>query len=219
MGQTFRHQPGRTVTEADNVWFSCLTMNPQSLHVDFHAAAKAEFGKPLVNSLFTLGDAEREEAVDQRLAELGLRRRMKVDVERLGVHREAREPHVVRLGDRPAGLVPKGLSHLEVLQVLSRHVAPPDVVRVPCLTAVEPDSINDAPWKTLTTSRSSAAASWASPPRGPSARGARERGSSSSRRKPSSPRTRPATTRASSTPGSTTSRARTRRSSASRARR
>src|SRR5207248_2998872 len=55
IGQTFRHQPGRTVTEADNVWFSCLTMNPQSLHVDFHAAAKAEFGKPLVNSLFTLG--------------------------------------------------------------------------------------------------------------------------------------------------------------------
>jgi len=57
IGQTFRHQPGRTVTEADNVWFSCLTMNPQSLHVDFHAAAQAEFGKPLVNSLFTLGVA------------------------------------------------------------------------------------------------------------------------------------------------------------------
>jgi acyl dehydratase len=57
IGQTFRHQPGRTVTEADNVWFSCLTMNPQSLHVDFHAASKAEFGKPLVNSLFTLGVA------------------------------------------------------------------------------------------------------------------------------------------------------------------
>jgi acyl dehydratase len=32
-------------------------MNPQSLHVDFHAAEKAEFGKPLVNSLFTLGVA------------------------------------------------------------------------------------------------------------------------------------------------------------------
>ena len=57
IGQTFRHQPGRTVTEADNVWFSCLTMNQQSLHVDFHAASKAEFGKPLVNSLFTLGVA------------------------------------------------------------------------------------------------------------------------------------------------------------------
>src|SRR5881396_1353430 len=57
VGQVFQHQPGRTVTEADNVWFSCLTMNPQPLHVDFHAAEKAEFGKPLVNSLFTLGVA------------------------------------------------------------------------------------------------------------------------------------------------------------------
>jgi acyl dehydratase len=57
IGVVLRHQPGRTVTEADNIWFSCLTMNPQPLHVDFHAAAKAEFGKPLVNSLFTLGVA------------------------------------------------------------------------------------------------------------------------------------------------------------------
>mgnify|MGYP003586172324 CR=1 FL=1 len=57
IGQKFRHQAGRTVTETDNVWFSCLTMNPQPLHVDFHAAAQAEFGKPLVNSLFTLGVA------------------------------------------------------------------------------------------------------------------------------------------------------------------
>ena len=57
VGDVFRHQPGRTVTESDNVLFSCLTMNPQPLHVDFHAAAKAEFGKPLVNSIFTLGTA------------------------------------------------------------------------------------------------------------------------------------------------------------------
>jgi acyl dehydratase len=57
VGTVLRHQPGRTVTEADNIWFSCLTMNPQPLHVDFHAASKAEFGRPLVNSLFTLGVA------------------------------------------------------------------------------------------------------------------------------------------------------------------
>jgi len=57
VGQVFQHQPGRTVTEADNVFFSCLTMNPQPLHIDFAAAAKAEFGKPLVNSLLTLGIA------------------------------------------------------------------------------------------------------------------------------------------------------------------
>jgi acyl dehydratase len=57
VGAVLQHQPGRTVTESDNVFFSCLTMNPQPLHVDFHAAAKAEFGKPLVNSLLTLGIA------------------------------------------------------------------------------------------------------------------------------------------------------------------
>jgi acyl dehydratase len=57
VGQVFHHQPGRTITEADNVFFSCLTMNPQPLHVDFHAAEKAEFAKPLVNSIFTLGVA------------------------------------------------------------------------------------------------------------------------------------------------------------------
>ena len=57
VGHVFQHQPGRTVTESDNVFFSCLTMNPQPLHVDFHAAAKAEFGKQLVNSLLTLGIA------------------------------------------------------------------------------------------------------------------------------------------------------------------
>ncbi len=57
IGDVFGHQPGRTVTESDNVFFSCLTMNPQPLHVDFHAASKAEFGKPLVNSILTLGIA------------------------------------------------------------------------------------------------------------------------------------------------------------------
>ncbi len=57
IGQTFRHQPGRTITEADNVFFSTMTMNQQPLHVDFHAAAQAEFGKPLVNSLLTLAIA------------------------------------------------------------------------------------------------------------------------------------------------------------------
>jgi acyl dehydratase len=57
VGHVFQHQPGRTITEADNVFFTCLTMNPQPLHIDFEAASKAEFGKPLVNSLLTLGIA------------------------------------------------------------------------------------------------------------------------------------------------------------------
>jgi len=45
----------RTITETDNVWFSLLTMNVQPLHIDAHYAAKSEWGKPLVNSLFSLG--------------------------------------------------------------------------------------------------------------------------------------------------------------------
>ena len=57
VGDVFRHAIGRTITEADNVFFSTLTMNPQPLHIDFHAASQAEFGKPLVNSLLTLGIA------------------------------------------------------------------------------------------------------------------------------------------------------------------
>ncbi len=45
----------RTVTEADNVLFCSMTMNVQKLHLDAEFAAATEFGKPLVNSLFTLG--------------------------------------------------------------------------------------------------------------------------------------------------------------------
>jgi acyl dehydratase len=55
VGQVFRHGLTRTVTESDNVLFSVMTMNPQPLHVDFDFASKTEWGKPLVNSLFTLG--------------------------------------------------------------------------------------------------------------------------------------------------------------------
>ena len=45
----------RTVTETDNVLFTTMTMNPQPLHLDHEFAASTEFGRPLVNSLFTLG--------------------------------------------------------------------------------------------------------------------------------------------------------------------
>ena len=50
------HAVRRTVTEADNVWFSTATMNPAALHLDAQWCAEhSEFGKPLVNSFFTLG--------------------------------------------------------------------------------------------------------------------------------------------------------------------
>ncbi|MCP4005294.1 MAG: MaoC family dehydratase [bacterium] len=55
VGDVFNHQPGRTITETDNLLFSTLTMNPQPLHLDAEYAASAEFGQILVNSLFTLG--------------------------------------------------------------------------------------------------------------------------------------------------------------------
>jgi acyl dehydratase len=55
VGTTFLHRVRRTVTEADNVLFTTLTMNPQPLHLDAAFAATTEFGQPLVNSLFTLG--------------------------------------------------------------------------------------------------------------------------------------------------------------------
>jgi acyl dehydratase len=54
-GMVFNHEWSRTITETDNVWFSLLTMNVQPLHFDAHYAAKSEWGKPLVNSLLTLG--------------------------------------------------------------------------------------------------------------------------------------------------------------------
>jgi acyl dehydratase len=54
VGTLYRHRPGRTVTEADNVIFSTLTMNPQPLHLDAAWSADQVFGQRLVNSLFTL---------------------------------------------------------------------------------------------------------------------------------------------------------------------
>ncbi|MFE4951072.1 MaoC family dehydratase [Leifsonia sp. NPDC056665] len=53
-GVTYVHAPGRTVTEADNVLFTTLTMNTQSLHLDQAWSEQTEFGERLVNSMFTL---------------------------------------------------------------------------------------------------------------------------------------------------------------------
>ena len=55
VGQKFRHGITRTITEADNVWFSALTHNPAPLHLDAEYMKKSEFGKPIVNSCLTLG--------------------------------------------------------------------------------------------------------------------------------------------------------------------
>src|SRR5260370_982136 len=56
MGQVFTHAIRRTVTEADNVFFSALTHNPAALHLDEeYCRTHTEFGKRIVNSAFTLG--------------------------------------------------------------------------------------------------------------------------------------------------------------------
>lgn len=54
LGARYLHRPGRTVTESDNTLFSALTMNPQALHVDAAYAATQPFGRPLMNSMWTL---------------------------------------------------------------------------------------------------------------------------------------------------------------------
>lgn len=53
-GDVYEHPLGRTVTTTDNLWFTLLTQNTAPIHVDHHYAAQTEFGKPLVDSTFTL---------------------------------------------------------------------------------------------------------------------------------------------------------------------
>ena len=54
IGDVYEHRPGRTITEADNVWFTLLTMNQHPLHFDVEFARKTEFGKCLVASPLTV---------------------------------------------------------------------------------------------------------------------------------------------------------------------
>ena len=54
VGDIYEHRPGRTISEADNTWFTLLTMNQHPIHFDAAFAAKTEFGRPLVNSCLTL---------------------------------------------------------------------------------------------------------------------------------------------------------------------
>ena len=55
VGRRFEHRIHRTVTETDNLLFSALTMNPAALHLDAEYMKDTTYGKPLVNSVFTLG--------------------------------------------------------------------------------------------------------------------------------------------------------------------
>jgi itaconyl-CoA hydratase len=53
-GDVYEHPLGRTLIAADNIWFTCLTMNTNPIHFDAAYAAQTEFGRPLVNSCLTL---------------------------------------------------------------------------------------------------------------------------------------------------------------------
>ena len=55
VGQSFDHEIRRTVLESDNMWFSNANCNPAALHLDAEYCKGTEFGKPIVNSIFTLG--------------------------------------------------------------------------------------------------------------------------------------------------------------------
>lgn len=54
VGDVYEHPYGRTVTTTDNLWFSLLTQNNAAIHIDHHYSAHTEFGRPLVDSTFTL---------------------------------------------------------------------------------------------------------------------------------------------------------------------
>src|SRR3546814_8991281 len=55
VGQKFVHEIRKTVTDLDNMLFCSLTYNPAAIHIDHEYAKSTQFGKPLMNSVFTLG--------------------------------------------------------------------------------------------------------------------------------------------------------------------
>jgi itaconyl-CoA hydratase len=54
VGDVYRSRLGRTITDADNVWFTCLTLNTNQSHFNRVYGERTRFGRPLVNSCFTL---------------------------------------------------------------------------------------------------------------------------------------------------------------------
>jgi len=64
VGDVYEHPLGRTILEADNVWFTCLTMNTNPIHLDAEYASKTEFKRRLVNSCFTLSLVTGQSVID-----------------------------------------------------------------------------------------------------------------------------------------------------------
>jgi acyl dehydratase len=64
VGDVYEHPLGRTITQADNIWFTCLTLNTNPIHFDAEYAARTEFKRPLVNSCFTLALVTGQSVID-----------------------------------------------------------------------------------------------------------------------------------------------------------
>ena len=64
VGDVYRHPIGRTVIDTDNIWFTLLTQNNNPIHFDRVYAAQTEFGKPLVDSTFTLALVTGQSIID-----------------------------------------------------------------------------------------------------------------------------------------------------------
>jgi acyl dehydratase len=64
VGDVYQHPLGRTILPADNVWFTLLTQNTNPIHFDAAYAAKTEYGKPLVDSTFTLALVTGQSVID-----------------------------------------------------------------------------------------------------------------------------------------------------------
>jgi itaconyl-CoA hydratase len=64
VGDIYEHPLGRTITQADNIWFSCVTMNTNPIHFDAEYASHTEFKRPLVNSCFTLALVTGQSVID-----------------------------------------------------------------------------------------------------------------------------------------------------------
>src|SRR5215210_3561443 len=64
VGDIYQHPLGRTVLTVDNSWFTLLTQNTNPIHFDHHYAAQTEFGRPLVDSTFTLALVTGQSVID-----------------------------------------------------------------------------------------------------------------------------------------------------------
>lgn len=64
VGDVYEHPLGRTVTQADNIWFTCVTMNTNPIHFDEEYAKTTDFKRPLVNSCFTLALVTGQSVID-----------------------------------------------------------------------------------------------------------------------------------------------------------